>query len=203
MTEIQMKDLMDIDYPIIIRRRKGGKVVVVIEELTLHASASTLDGALEELDKKKTILFEDLIDDDLGHSLPPPQSTRQQRSATDSHGRLFDSRFNRIFASFCLGGFLLLGAYAVISIPRVIDNIPNLANRVIENTINTITSKTGSIVRGEGLGLILTRLQVRLKELSPERREQYLSELASIVTELQPFVDEVSPLFCSPEKDLR
>jgi len=186
-----LNDLMDKDYPVTIRRKKGNAFVAGFEDLGLFASAQSIPDVVEKLEQKKRGLFEDLIENEAVENLPEPtvgwrRANRMGHRGSDSPARLAFFVFVGIF-----GAFVVLGGLATLTIPSIVDRV---AERASQNVMRIVDP----LVVARKVAPLLDRFATQMKNVSPQRREEVLSDIRDSVAALQPYVNEIRPLMGAP-----
>lgn len=190
-----VNELMALDYEITIRRKKNGNFVAGIDDLGIFTNDETVSKAIENLDKKRKDLFQDLIDNEATDSLPKPS----RRSAVEGlvmGGPASTVRLGLLVLTIFFGGFIVLGGLISLAIPTVV-------NRVSEQAVQAVLKQADPLVVARRIAPALNRFATQMKNVSPQRREEVLRDIRESIAALQPFVNEIRPLFVSPEPGIK
>lgn len=198
------EDLMSRNYQYAVIR-KGREFVVSIPELNVFGSATTIEGAYELVEAGKADLFRKYIDLDLAGRVPTPQPSSRGDVAAMAPASVTLASDDRIFSGSEFGRFAIKGliVIAFVGIFFVIAGLQaqrmfaggasqmfsSLAKSVAENVrIPTEWTKVG-IREALALGA------KHASSLTKERKDEMTTNLHILVRSIQPFADELHPLF--------
>ena len=105
-------------------------------------------------------------------------------------------RLGLLVLTIFFGGFIVLGGLISLAIPTVV-------NRVSEQAVQAVLKQADPLVVARRIAPALNRFATQMKNVSPQRREEVLRDIRESIAALQPFVNEIRPLFVSPEPGIK
>jgi len=175
-------DNFNVDKLDIVIRHADGKVVAGVPQIALYATGSSVAAALENLERKKTVLKEDIAAAGVLDPLPSAVGAPAM-SVTDGVGR-----------------FALKSAIVAVMVLLVLGLAGALLAKRIEATARGVVSADLRGGRQVWINLenSLERMADPSNEMSEERKQKLLSNIRVVVNRLRPFVAEFAPLFAPP-----
>jgi len=176
------KDKLDIDTLDIVIRHAEGKVIAGIPQIALYAKAENAAAALELLERKKSILKDDIAAAGIVDPLP---STAASGAASPTEG---------------IGRFVIKsGIVALMVLLVLVVSGGMLASRMESAAQGFVgTELRGGRQFWTNLEQGLERMADPSNEMSEERKKKLVSNIRVLVNRLRPFTAEIAPLFTPP-----
>lgn len=187
-------------YDIILAKREG-QWVARVPALHLAAVGESADVVIDALRERIAALLRDLEDAQALDDLPAPQRIRGHRTNViaapwwDVRGFLL--RFVLVLAVIGVGAGIGVHSLdkAKTALSHQVAAAVDRMNEKVDDRLSRLRSKVG----WRALDAALADWAEN-GDLSPEKREQVIHELRTIVARLKPFADELAPLFSGPDQ---
>lgn len=180
MTSVEKFDLDRLD---IVIRHADGQVIAGIPQIALYAKAAHAAVALENLERKKNTLKDDIAAAGVIGSFPGEASTSAAPSAVDGLGR-----------------FAIKAGIVAVMVLFVLAVSGSMLAIKIESTARAIVSgdPRGGRQFWTNLEQGIERMGDPKNEMSEERKQKLVANIRVLVNRLRPFTAEIAPLFSPP-----